>query len=67
MPLRRSFRPGLLATHIAGHHVPVSRGCVRRLAAQLPRRLVIPEEDMEENFLKGSGPGGQKIVRLHIS
>ncbi len=23
-----------------------------------------PEEEIEESFLKGSGPGGQKIVRL---
>jgi protein subunit release factor B len=27
----------------------------------LPPRLVIPETDLEESFLKGSGPGGQKI------
>ncbi|KZM26001.1 translation release factor [Ascochyta rabiei] len=27
----------------------------------LPPRRVIPESDMIENFLKGSGPGGQKI------
>ncbi|KAF2810582.1 uncharacterized protein BDZ99DRAFT_347894, partial [Mytilinidion resinicola] len=27
----------------------------------LPPRLVIPENDIIENFLKGSGPGGQKI------
>ncbi|KAF2491891.1 hypothetical protein BU16DRAFT_585062 [Lophium mytilinum] len=27
----------------------------------LPPRLLIPENDMIENFLKGSGPGGQKI------
>ena len=31
--------------------------------AQLPPRLVIKEADIEEAFLKGSGPGGQKIVR----
>ncbi|KAM0796731.1 RF-1 domain-containing protein [Usnea florida] len=30
-------------------------------AAQLPPRLVLKEEDIEEAFLKGSGPGGQKI------
>ncbi|KAL9601858.1 MAG: hypothetical protein Q9219_002210 [cf. Caloplaca sp. 3 TL-2023] len=33
----------------------------RAYAAQLPPRLAIPEEDIEEAFLKGSGPGGQKI------
>jgi protein subunit release factor B len=27
----------------------------------LPPRMVIPETDLEESFLKGSGPGGQKI------
>ncbi|KAJ4345047.1 hypothetical protein N0V95_005989 [Ascochyta clinopodiicola] len=27
----------------------------------LPPRRVIPESDIIENFLKGSGPGGQKI------
>lgn len=31
------------------------------LPSQLPPRLVIPDSDLEENFLKGSGPGGQKI------
>ncbi|KAF2243441.1 hypothetical protein BU26DRAFT_405220, partial [Trematosphaeria pertusa] len=30
-------------------------------AKQLPPRRVIPESEIEENFLKGSGPGGQKI------
>lgn len=26
-----------------------------------------PEDDIEESFLKGSGPGGQKIVRFPLS
>ena len=30
-------------------------------APKIPPRLVIKEEDIEEAFLKGSGPGGQKI------
>ena len=30
--------------------------------AKLPPRPVIKEEDLEEAFVKGSGPGGQKIV-----
>ncbi|KAI4258822.1 MAG: hypothetical protein LQ352_001033 [Teloschistes flavicans] len=34
---------------------------VRHYAAQLPPRLVIKEDEIEESFLKGSGPGGQKI------
>ena len=32
-----------------------------RAVPQLPPRPVIKEEDIEEAFLKGSGPGGQKI------
>ena len=32
-------------------------------AAQLPPRMIVNERDIEEAFLKGSGPGGQKIVR----
>lgn len=31
-------------------------------AKSLPPRIMIDENDLEENFLKGSGPGGQKIV-----
>ncbi|KAF2207780.1 hypothetical protein CERZMDRAFT_10894, partial [Cercospora zeae-maydis SCOH1-5] len=31
------------------------------LEKPLPSRTVIPEKDIEETFLKGSGPGGQKI------
>ena len=31
------------------------------LAKNLPPRRVIHDEEIEENFLKGSGPGGQKI------
>ena len=31
-------------------------------AAHLPPRPVVKEEDLDEAFLKGSGPGGQKIV-----
>ena len=32
---------------------------------QLPPRKVIPEEELEESFLKGSGPGGQKINKTN--
>lgn len=32
-------------------------------AKAYPPRLVIPESDLTESFLKGTGPGGQKIVR----
>ncbi|KAF2016729.1 hypothetical protein BU24DRAFT_423090 [Aaosphaeria arxii CBS 175.79] len=31
------------------------------LAKQLPPRRVVLDSEIEENFLKGSGPGGQKI------
>lgn len=45
-------------------HVKVPRilsiGFCRRLS-QLPSRIRLSEEDIEEAFLKGSGPGGQKI------
>ncbi|KAL8869139.1 MAG: hypothetical protein Q9174_004493 [Haloplaca sp. 1 TL-2023] len=34
---------------------------IRASAAQLPPRPVVSENDIEESFLKGSGPGGQKI------
>ncbi|MCJ1276933.1 hypothetical protein MMC21_004741 [Puttea exsequens] len=34
-------------------------------AAQLPPRPKIKEEDIVENFLKGSGPGGQKINKTN--
>lgn len=31
------------------------------LEKPLPPRIVVPETDLRESFLKGSGPGGQKI------
>lgn len=39
---------------------PFTTTCIS-LAKQLPPRRVILDEEIEENFLKGSGPGGQKI------
>lgn len=44
------LRRTLSISHVAG-------------AAQLPPRMIINEKDIEEAYLKGSGPGGQKIVR----
>ncbi|KAF2162040.1 hypothetical protein M409DRAFT_69281 [Zasmidium cellare ATCC 36951] len=51
--------------------LPAVRGLQRSLRAfstnavrcekPLPPRLVIPEIDITESFLKGTGPGGQKI------
>lgn len=34
------------------------------LKALPPRPKPPPDSEIEENFLKGSGPGGQKIVRF---
>jgi hypothetical protein len=47
-------------------YIVVRRGLANSNAlatAQFPPRMVIKEDDIEEAFLKGSGPGGQKIVR----
>lgn len=41
-------------------------GAAALLAKPLPPRIVIKDEDIEENYLKGSGPGGQKIVRHEL-
>jgi hypothetical protein len=62
-------------THYHHYHVPLvsstltltlTRGLstsVARLQRQMPPRPKHPPEDeIEESFLKGSGPGGQKIV-----
>ncbi|KAL8811220.1 MAG: hypothetical protein Q9223_001063 [Gallowayella weberi] len=50
----------ILGTNVA-RQITAGSGTIRRLAAQLPPRIVINEDDIEESFLKGSGPGGQKI------
>ena len=36
-------------------------------AKQLPPRPTVEESDIEESFLRGSGPGGQKIVSFSNS
>ncbi|KAL8943937.1 MAG: hypothetical protein Q9216_000749 [Gyalolechia sp. 2 TL-2023] len=61
MLLHRSFKSRLLPAIATDCYGPVYSASVRKFAAQLPARLVIPEEEIEESFLKGSGPGGQKI------
>ncbi|KAL9004115.1 MAG: hypothetical protein Q9188_003059 [Gyalolechia gomerana] len=61
MLLHRVLKFRLLTAVATGFHGPIRLGNVRKFAAQLPARLVIPEEEIEESFLKGSGPGGQKI------
>ncbi|KAI4275773.1 MAG: hypothetical protein LQ337_002963 [Flavoplaca oasis] len=42
-------------------HRAIDRTGLRGLAAHLPPRIVVSEDDIQESFLKGSGPGGQKI------
>ena len=44
----------------------INSGTVRA-AASLPPRLVLLEKDLEETFIKGTGPGGQKIVCSSLS
>lgn len=67
MLFSRTLKSTLLAATAIGHHGSVCLGRLRTFAAQLPPRLVVPEEEIEESFLKGSGPGGQKIVRFPTS
>lgn len=63
MPLATPFLPAALLRlrplhpflRAAFHSTP----CL--LSKQLPPRRVIPESEIIENFLKGTGPGGQKI------
>ena len=64
MLLNRALKHRLPAI-CASYHVPADLRSIRAFASQLPPRLVIAEKDIEESFLKGSGPGGQKIVWLH--
>ena len=40
---------------------------VALLSKQLPPRRVIPESEIIENFLKGSGPGGQKMNKTSLA
>ncbi|KAL8924271.1 MAG: hypothetical protein Q9172_002744 [Xanthocarpia lactea] len=61
MLLHRSAASKLPLFTNAGRHVTAIGIGIRRLAAQFPPRIVISEDDIEESFLKGSGPGGQKI------
>ncbi|KAF2097444.1 hypothetical protein NA57DRAFT_58031 [Rhizodiscina lignyota] len=37
----------------------------RPAAKPLPPRIQVQDEDIEENFLKGTGPGGQKINKTN--
>ena len=59
------FRSSRTASHLIRSSLLATRNFTSgkaTVAAQLPPRPVVKEEDLEEAFLKGSGPGGQKIV-----
>lgn len=51
----RTFAPFSLPHH------PIIRPYATIRLDRLPPRRIIPEGEIEESFLKGSGPGGQKI------
>lgn len=51
----------LLRPRLAAHTVRHALHSSAVLSKSLPPRRVIPESEIIENFLKGSGPGGQKI------
>lgn len=53
--------------HSPTYNVLRAFSCSARVAKspKLPPRMKIPEEDLEESFLKGTGPGGQKINKTN--
>ena len=60
-----AFRPSVSAAHSALRHLRSFRWLstsVALAAKRMPPRPTVNEADLEEAFLKGSGPGGQKIV-----
>ncbi|KAL9587590.1 MAG: hypothetical protein Q9212_000167 [Teloschistes hypoglaucus] len=59
--LRRPLKPILSTPSLGTRCGSLHAGIIRHYAAQLPARIVIKEDEIEESFLKGSGPGGQKI------
>lgn len=46
---------------LVGRYVRTFSAQSPQLEKPLPPRIVIPEKDIIESFLKGTGPGGQKI------
>lgn len=50
----------LLSTSI--RHLTLPGAHLNKKAKPLPPLAAVPEKDLIETFLKGSGPGGQKIV-----
>ena len=63
--LRCRVLPALLQGSRVGLHSTRALHSFGKLSSkqQMPPRPTIKEEDLEEAFLKGSGPGGQKIVQ----
>lgn len=47
------------------HDFPVSEAKKKKLLADM-QRLGIHEEDLEEKFIRASGPGGQKINKTSV-
>lgn len=67
----RGFTPGFKLRQfldLANKPPILSRGFIATSSSwkkKMPDRpAFVPESDLTEAFLKGSGPGGQKIVRL---
>ncbi|KAL8781723.1 MAG: hypothetical protein Q9203_000164 [Teloschistes exilis] len=59
--LRRPHKSILSIPALGTRYGNLQVSSIRRYAAQLPPRIVIKKDEIEESFLKGSGPGGQKI------
>lgn len=53
-------QPRTFASFALPHH-PILQPYTTIRLDRLPPRRIIPETEIEESFLKGSGPGGQKI------
>ncbi|KAL9639190.1 MAG: hypothetical protein Q9164_001083 [Protoblastenia rupestris] len=61
LSLRRRQRNDSLLNAMCQHLLRPFTPAYVRHATELPPRPVVKEDDIEEAFLKGSGPGGQKI------
>ena len=62
MFLRHAAKPLSVATAFACLRIRTYQTSSKLLNQQMLPRPTIDEDDLEESFLKGSGPGGQKIV-----
>jgi protein subunit release factor B len=66
MSLRLCFRiitPFLKPAHPSGDGAAFFSTTALTAVKQMPPRPTVAESEIEESFLKGTGPGGQKIVR----